>query len=495
MKRLIDSALNALTMYHVVVAGLVAMSLVALVLMIGGTLTYNPLIFVASIVLSVGTALASNKLFGWLFGVRVYSESATITGLILALVFTPPATIVVALKLVLVVMIAMASKYVITIRNKHIFNPAAFGIVAGSVSGLAYATWWITTPAMIPITLLVGGVILYKTKRLQMGGVFVAVSVGLLGIQALFDGSISIDTVASAITSWPILFVAGVMLSEPLTLPPRRNQQFIVAALVGVLSVSALHIGPVLMTPALALIVGNIAAFYWGTRGAIKLRFVGKKQMGTSYYDFQFDISRLPFIPGQYVELILPHAHADLRGQRRVFTIIGKPGDAQVSIGIRLPEKASSFKKALVALKPGHVVHGVRIAGDFVLPSDPTTPIVCVAGGIGITPFLSFLMSTDRPIALIYVVRSIDDAAYLQQLQQYTVTVTIVSLDNAPHLIDELWRHVKGELSSAILKDVINVANQPCVYISGPPAMVSSTKKMVQSLGVRTIRTDHFTGY
>ncbi|OGL22289.1 hypothetical protein A2707_03090 [Candidatus Saccharibacteria bacterium RIFCSPHIGHO2_01_FULL_45_15] len=495
MKRLIDSVLNTVTMYHVVVAGLVTMSVVALVLMSTGTLGYSPLTFIISIILSVGTALASNKLFGWLFGVRVHSESATITGLIIALVFTPPATFVIALKLILVVMIAMASKYVITIRNKHVFNAAAFGIVTGSVSGLAYATWWIATPAMIPITLLVAVAILYKTKRLQMGSLFVAVSVGLLGIQAAFDGSISIDTFVSAITSWPLLFVAGVMLSEPLTLPPRRKQQLAVAALVGALSVSAIHIGPVLMTPALALIAGNVLAFYWSTRGSIKLRFAGKKQMGKSYYDLQFDVSRLPFVPGQYVELTLPHAHADVRGQRRVFTIVGKPGDDQISIGIRLPETTSSFKKALIGLKPGDVVYGVRIAGDFVLPDDPDTPIVCIAGGIGITPFMSFLMSVDRPITIIYAVRSIDDVAYLQQLRHYNATVTIVSSDGDGTLADDSWKHRTGELSRAVLADSIPVADQPHVYISGPPAMVSSTKKQVKSLGIRTVRTDHFTGY
>lgn len=493
MKRLIDSLLGTMTMYHIVVAGLVTMSIIALLLMITGALSYSPTSFVISIILSVGTALASNKLFGWLFGVRVHSESATITGLIIALVFTPPVSIIIGLKIMLVVVIAMASKYVITIRNKHIFNPAAFGIVAGSVSGLAYATWWIATPAMIPVTLAVAVAILYKTKRLQMGTIFIAVSIGLLGLQAVIDGSISTDTFISALTSWPLLFVAGVMLSEPLTLPPRHYQQYIVAVVVGALSVSAIHIGPVLMTPALALIVGNILGCYWGTRGIIKLRFASKKQMGKSYYDFQFDTARLPFMPGQYIELTLPHARADVRGQRRVFTIVGKPGDEQVSIGVRIPEKASSFKKALMSLKSGDVVYGVRVAGDFVLPKDPQIPVVCIAGGVGITPFMSYLMSTNRPITLLYAVRSIDDAAYLQQLKHYNAEITIISTSSS--LIDPAWKYIDGELTYEVLRGLVDDKKRPHVYISGPPAMVSSTKKIIKSLGIKSIHTDHFTGY
>ena len=494
MKRLVDSLLNTLTMYHIVVAGLVAMSIVALLLMITGTIIYNPVAFIVSLIVSVATALASNKLFGWLFGVRVHSESATITGLIIALVFTPPITLILGLKLVLVTMIAMASKYVITIRNRHVFNPAAFGIVVGSVSGLAYATWWIATPAMIPITLIVAVAILYKTKRLQMGALFVAVSVGLLGLQAVIDGSISVDTFVSAVTSWPLLFVAGVMLSEPLTLPPRRHQQYIVAIVVGVLSVSAIHIGPILMTPALALIVGNVVAFYWGNRGAMKLRYIGKKQMGQSYYDFQFDVPRLAFEPGQYIELTLPHAHADIRGQRRVFTIVGVPGDEQVGVGIRLPEKASTFKKALMALKPGDTLYGVRVAGDFILPADPNIPGVCIAGGIGVTPFISYMMASKRPITLLYAVRSLDDAAYLQQLKHYNADVTIIS-PNVEKSSTPAWSYCNGELTYDVIKTLVDVTKQPHVYISGPPAMVISTKKIVKSLGISSIHTDHFTGY
>lgn len=494
MKRLVDSLLNTLTMYHVVVSGLVAMSVVALLLMIIGTISYSPIAFIVSLIVSVAVALASNKLFGWLFGVRVHSESAAITGLIIALVFTPPVTFILGLKLVLVIMIAMASKYVITIRNKHIFNPAAFGIVVGSVSGLAYATWWIATPAMIPITFIVAIAILYKTKRLKMGVLFVAVSVGLLGLQAVIDGSISVDTFVSAVTSWPLLFVAGVMLSEPLTLPPRRCQQYIVAIIVGVLSVSAIHVGPLLMTPAFALIVGNIVAFYWGNRGAIKLRYVGKKRMGQSYYDFQFDVSRLAFVPGQYIELTLPHAHADIRGQRRVFTIVGVPGDKQISIGIRLPEKASTFKKALSVLKSGDTLYGVRVAGDFVLPADPAIPVICIAGGIGITPFISYMMASKRPITLLYAVGSLDDAAYMQQLNHYNAEVTIIS-PGAEGSGNPTSKYISGELTYDVIKPLIDVTKQPHVYISGSPAMVTSTKQIVKSLGISSVHTDHFTGY
>lgn len=482
-------------MYHVVVLGLSGLTVAAAGLMLSGYLPYSMPLFVVSIILFVGGSYASNWLFGWLFGVRPHSESAVITGLILALLFSPPVSFIAAIKIVLVATIAMASKYILAYRGKHIFNPAAVAIVIASVGGLAYATWWIATPALLPLTVIVAFLILYKTQKVRMGIVFLGVAVALFTAQVLIGGDWSAKVITASLVSWPLVFFAGVMLSEPQTLPPRRKQQYIIAIVVAVLMVIPFHYQSIIMTPALALIIGNGLAFYMGARQAVTLRLVDKKRIGTDSYELTFDTKPLPFVPGQYVELTIPHRRADARGLRRVFTIVGRANDTQLSIATRVPEKPSSFKHALTTLKTGQTIHGTRIAGDFVLPDDTDIPVVFVAGGIGITPLISFLMDTKkRDITVLYAVTSVADMVFIDVLRRYDVRVIVVTPDSAP-LPENDWLRETGHLSVQIIEKYIDPTTRPYVYISGPPVMVDQVKRLVKDIGIKDIKTDHFTGY
>jgi ferredoxin-NADP reductase len=482
----LDEQLGRITMYRLVLYCLIALAGMALLLMFAGNVPYSPIGFLGSIAISVGIAYGTNHLFGWLFGVRPHSESALITGIILSLLFVPPESMLGFVKLGLIAAIAMASKYVLVVRGRHVFNPAAIAIVIASISGLGYAGWWVATPGMIPITIIAGILILQRTKKQYVSLLFVIVAMASLFIQGT-------DPV-TALVSWPLLFIGAIMLSEPLTLPPRAWQQYVEATIVGILMTVPLHYGRITMTPALALVIGNLIGWWFGQRRAIKLRYVGKKQLNESVYEVLFDTQKLAFESGQYMELSLPHAQPDSRGQRRVFSIVGNPGDEQISIGTKLPAKPSSFKRALMNLKTGSTVYATRIGGDFVLPNDPQVPVVCIAGGIGVTPYVSFAMNADRPIRLIYAVNNSDELSFVDILKQHTVDVVVVSQDNAT-LPDPEWRHEQGVITTAVLRELIDVAKQPIVYISGPPAMVMNVRQMVRSLGIKHIKVDEFSGY
>lgn len=486
MKAWIDEQLGRITMYRSVLYALIILSVMALVLMSVGNLPYSPVAFLTSLLVTVGVSYGSNRLFAWLFSIRPHSESALITGLILALLFIPADTALEFLKLAVVAVIAMASKYVLAPKGRHMFNPAAIAIVIASVSGLAYAGWWIATPGMIPVTLLVAAMLLYRTKKIRVGLVFIVTAVVFLWLRGT-------DPI-TALTSWPILFIAGIMLTEPLTLPPRSKQQYIVAVLIGVLMTQPFSYSRITMTPALAIVIGNLIGWWFGQRQSIRLRYVGKKQLNDSTYEFTFDAQKPRFTPGQYVELTLPHAHPDSRGSRRIFSIIGSPGDEQLSIGTKLPAKPSSFKRALMNLKVGETLYAMRISGDFVLPDDPKGPVICIAGGIGITPFISYYLSSDQPLQLIYAVKSTTELSFIDQLRHHANDVTVVSTDDG-RLPDSDWKHVNGSLDKETLKRLIDPSRQPTVYVSGPPAMVDNVSDMVRSLGVHDVKVDEFSGY
>jgi ferredoxin-NADP reductase len=80
-------------------------------------------------------------------------------------------------------------------------------------------------------------------------------------------------------------------------------------------------------------------------------------------------------------------------------------------------DNGSSYKKALRHLKAGDELEMSDPMGDFVLPKLIQTPLVFVAGGIGITPFksmLSWLGATheDRPIKLLVGVNNEDEIVF-----------------------------------------------------------------------------------
>src|ERR1035437_6534264 len=83
------------------------------------------------------------------------------------------------------------------------------------------------------------------------------------------------------------------------------------------------------------------------------------------------------YLAGQFIEINLPHPSSDDRGVKRWFTLSSSPSDAPlVSITTKFNDKSSSFKAALKNLKPGDMVDMSEPMGDFVLPKDPSIPLV-----------------------------------------------------------------------------------------------------------------------
>ena len=200
------------------------------------------------------------------------------------------------------------------------------------------------------------------------------------------------------------------------------------------------------------------------------------------------------FVPGQYAELTVPHAGVDGRGSRRSFSISSPPNaDGRVSFALRVPENSSSFKRALLALEPGDTVHATGIGGDFVLPSDPAVPLLLVAGGIGITPFLSQLRHEPaRDAVLVYGVSSPDEVPFVEEL----AGVRVVLVGPArPDDLPEGWSYVEAPfLSPELIADAVPDLADRHAYVSGPPAMVNAVRPGLAKR-CKGVKTDYFTGY
>jgi glycine betaine catabolism B len=508
MKKWLDRVTGIVTMYKLILLSLVAISVIALLLSFAGQLSAEPLALLASAAVALAATFASNWIVAKLLRVTAHTDSSLITALLIFVVLRPSLEPLALASIALAGVIASVSKYLIAVRGRHVFNPAAVGVFVvsllafGPVPGFSYAAWWLGTPFLLLPVAIAAFAILYRTQRLTLGLVFLAVAVASIALRYVIGGDSPLDGVSYLLLSSPAVFFAGFMLSEPLTLPPRRWQQLAEATVVALLFTVPFSVGPLTSTPQLALLVGNLLAFCFGQRRAITLSYLGKKQIGPATYELSFQPARpVRFLPGQYMELTIPHRKADFRGSRRYFSISSAPStDGPVNFAITVPEKSSSFKQALLDLKPGAVIRGTSVGGDFALPTKLDEPILLVAGGIGITPFASQLahatsIGEKRDVVVVYQNSSTGELPYSELLQKSGAKVVLFS-PTAPSPLPAGWTYAgEGRVTGERLREFVADAATRRAFISGPPALVASLKAALRADGVRRIHSDYFSGY
>lgn len=206
----------------------------------------------------------------------------------------------------------------------------------------------------------------------------------------------------------------------------------------------------------------------------------------------------ISYTAGQFVELTVPHDKPDSRGPKRWFTLSSSPSQSKLSITTKFASSnGSSFKQAMLLLKPGASLTVSDPMGDFVLPKLVQTPLVFVAGGIGVTPFLSIFQwlkdtGEQRPIKFLQAVSSEEEIGFQDIFEDIKQHATIiVSQPTAA------WGGQRGHLSAEIILGLEQPAADTMVYISGPESLVEKLTKDLRAAGLdkHQIVGDYFPGY
>lgn len=498
----IDNFLNRITMYRLLVYGLGLLSALSIVYAFMGKVSASPTELVASLFLILASAYVTDRGFAQFFKVPTNMESALITSLILFLILHPASTFAGGVAMLLAGAISSASKFLISWHGKHLFNPAAFAAAVLSLTGLQATTWWVGSSWFWPVTLLFGLAVVRKIRRFPLFLTFAAISIGLQYLQFMQSHQPFMLSMKHALIASPLIFLGTIMLTEPATMPPRRNQQIQFAALIAALYVTGWSVGPIKIYPEVALLLGNIVAFILSPKFRARLHLKEVQKISDRVYNYIFQPERrFAFLPGQYMEWTLPYTPYDSRGNRRTFTIASSPTEQEVHLGIKYYEPASMYKAAFIHMQPGDVVYASQLAGNFTLNGNEHKKLAFIAGGIGITPFRSmikYLTDTQKvaDIVLLYVVSDPTDLAYTQELKE-AVAVGIKTIPIVTDLSYQAPGVVTTKLSVSSLNQLIPDYNERIFYISGPNNMVDGTKHYLRQLGVhrRHIKTDHFSGY
>lgn len=221
---------------------------------------------------------------------------------------------------------------------------------------------------------------------------------------------------------------------------------------------------------------------------------------GTWELDFDLGGARLEFAAGQHCRIELPTLDRQDRKNSRKFSIVNAPhDDAHVVVLTRAG--ITGYKCTLCALPPGAPACVRRVKGDLVLPEHRTRPLVLVAGGVGVAPFISMLRELDHrealdQVTMLYFNRSPASAAYLPELEELAARhagfTLVLSMTRHPHWVGETAR-----LSPALLHRVVPNPTAAEYYVVGTPAMVEAALGSLREAGVarKHVHDEDFSGY
>ncbi|WP_310630542.1 benzoate 1,2-dioxygenase electron transfer component BenC [Paraburkholderia sp.] len=197
--------------------------------------------------------------------------------------------------------------------------------------------------------------------------------------------------------------------------------------------------------------------------------------------EMDVDANALVFLPGQYVNIDVPGS-----GQHRSYSFSSAPGESKISFLIKkIPGGVMSTW--LESAQAGDKLNLQGPLGSFYL-RDVQRPLLFLAGGTGLAPFLSMLevlarTHAQQQVHLIYgVTRDLDLVqveaieAYRAKLPNFTYS-TVVAEAESTH-------PRKGWVTQHIPANALNEGDVD-VYLCGPPPMVDAVRKYFDDEGVK----------
>ena len=192
-------------------------------------------------------------------------------------------------------------------------------------------------------------------------------------------------------------------------------------------------------------------------------------------------LSRLAFLPGQYVNLNVPGSD-----QSRAYSFSSLQKDGEVSFLIRnVPGGLmSSFLTSLA--KAGDSMSLAGPLGSFYL-RPIQRPLLLLAGGTGLAPFTAMLekvaeQGSEHPLHLIYGVTNDFDLVELDRLQALAARIPNFTFSACVANPDSQYPH-KGYVTQHIAPQHLNGGDVD-VYLCGPPPMVEAVSQYIREQGI-----------
>lgn len=222
---------------------------------------------------------------------------------------------------------------------------------------------------------------------------------------------------------------------------------------------------------------------------------------GTMAFHFEKPVE-FRFKPGQAIDVVVPGVPA-IDGDRHAFSIVSAPFQDELVVATRMRD--SAYKCALIALPNGTLVKLEGPFGSLALHNNRARPAVFIAGGIGITPFMSIFRQAAKDrlpqqMILLYSNRQPENAAFLAELQQLArdnSNLQLIATMTEMEKSRAAWDGETGPIDEYLVRRICGQLSAPIYYLVGPPGMVESMRETLSAAGVNDddIRSEEFYGY
>ncbi len=238
-----------------------------------------------------------------------------------------------------------------------------------------------------------------------------------------------------------------------------------------------------------------------------KTKLVKKEEVADYTYLFTFQKpADFNFTAGQFISLELPQLSKNAEGgNARFFSIASAPHQQYIEIVMR--HGTSPFKKSVEAMKKDDIAQMIGPYGKFLLPQDIISPIIFIAGGMGIAPFRSMLLEDlyskiNRTFLVFYANQRFEDAAFLNHFcalansNENFIFIPILTKEeeNCP-VSDCVNEH--GLIDLPMIKRYVPDIKTNIYYICGPAVFTDAMKSVLLAGGVplQNLRFERFEGY
>lgn len=186
------------------------------------------------------------------------------------------------------------------------------------------------------------------------------------------------------------------------------------------------------------------------------------------------------FLPGQYVNIDVPGS-----GQHRSYSFSSAPGSRRMTFMIK-QVPGGLMSSWLGSTAAGQPVQMTGPLGSFYLRA-VSRPLLFLAGGTGLAPFLSMLevlaaQDLKQPVHLIYGVTRDQDLVMVDRLADYARSIP--GFTYATCVADPQTTHPQqGYVTQHMPPQVLHAGNVD-VYLCGPPPMVDAVQKYFKAEGI-----------
>jgi len=193
------------------------------------------------------------------------------------------------------------------------------------------------------------------------------------------------------------------------------------------------------------------------------------------------------FKAGQYVFISIDSlCDKGANESMRAMSIVSEPSENKITLAMRV--SGTLFKKAIAGAEVGTSVTIEGPFGDIALSEKISKDVVFVAGGIGITPFISMLRNEakagwPRKIYLFYSNRNIKGAAFFEELSGFK-NDNFIFIPTISGKDDPEWKGERGRLTGTMMsKYVPDLVDCECIIV-GMPEMVRAVYGGLRTVGV-----------